>query len=566
MGAVSPFLASTSSPATVSRLALLAAATNLRRLQVACDPAMGAGDATDPVSPTAEGDCPMRERRSLFAVLPALALVVVFAGNASALELPAVIGSNMVLQRGVEIPIWGWAAPGEKVSVSFGAASAEATTGDDGRWSVKLPPLAAGGPHQIVVKGRGQAISLDNVLVGEVWVCSGQSNMEWSIERSANPDAEIAAADHPQIRLFDVPKVPSGAPAKDVEAEWKVCTPESARHFSAVSYFFGRQLQKELGVPIGLIDSSWGGTRIEPWTPAVGLRSVAGLGSLADEIETARKQYSAAKVGAVDAVAAWLPRAQKAVAAGREVPEPPAWPSDPGNSHRVPMGLYNGMIYPLLPYSIRGAIWYQGESNMGEGMLYHEKMKALIKGWRQVWANADMPFYFVQLAPFHYRGRSPTALAEIWEAQAATLAMPNTGMAGTVDIGNVNDIHPKNKQDVGKRLALWALAKTYSKGDIVYSGPTYRSMSIEGSKARIHFDYVGGGLVARDERELNWFAVAGEDGEFHPARARIDGDTVVVESSAVAAPKAVRFGWHNEAEPNLSNREGLPAIPFRTQK
>jgi sialate O-acetylesterase len=234
-------------------------------------------------------------------------------------------------------------------------------------------------------------------------------------------------------------------------------------------------------------------------------------------------------------------------------------------NHQTPLALYNGMINPLLPYAIRGAIWYQGESNNGEGMLYHEKMKALILGWRSIWKNDNLPFYFVQLAPFRYGGE-PDRLAGIWEAQTATLSMPHTGMAVTVDIGNIADIHPRNKQDVGKRLALWALADSYGKSDLVYSGPLYKSMKVEGNKIRISFDHVGSGLVSRDGQPLTWFTIAGEDHNFVTAKAEIDGATVVVSSDQVEKPVAVRFGWNQEAEPNLSNKEGLPASPFRTDK
>jgi sialate O-acetylesterase len=298
-------------------------------------------------------------------------------------------------------------------------------------------------------------------------------------------------------------------------------------NFTAVGYFFGRHLKQELDVPIGLLGSNWGGTRIEPWTPPEGFRQVPALKDIADNLDK--------------------------------------YPARNGDRivHQSPLALYNGMICPLVPYAIRGAIWYQGESNNGEGMLYHEKMKALIGGWRTIWDNEAMPFYFVQLAPYRYGG-DPTRLAGIWEAQTATLAVPHTGMAVTVDIGNVKDIHPRNKQDVGKRLALWALAKDYGQTDLCYSGPLYQGMSVEGNQVRIRFDHVCGGLVSRDGKPLSWFTIAGEDKQFVEARAEIDGETVVVQADGVARPAAVRFGWHQEAEPNLSNAAGLPASPFRT--
>jgi sialate O-acetylesterase len=300
--------------------------------------------------------------------------------------------------------------------------------------------------------------------------------------------------------------------------------------FTAVGYFFGRHLHQELDVPIGLIGSNWGGTRIEPWTPPEGFQQVPALKDIADNLASYPAKNDQGQV-----------------------------------NHQTPLALYNGMIAPLVPYSIRGALWYQGESNNGEGMLYHEKMKALIGGWRTLWNDPDMPFYFVQLAPYRYGGDA-TRLAGIWEAQQATLSVPHTGMAVTVDIGNVTDIHPRNKQDVGRRLALWALAKDYGRKDLVYSGPLYKSMRVDGDSIRISFDYLGGGLVSRDGKPLTHFTIAGADGKFVAAQAEINGDVVVVHADEVKEPKAVRFAWHEEAEPNLSNKSGLPASPFRTDK
>jgi sialate O-acetylesterase len=288
------------------------------------------------------------------------------------------------------------------------------------------------------------------------------------------------------------------------------------------------QRLKELDVPIGLIGSNWGGTRIEPWTPPVGFQNVPALKDIADNLSNFPTKTADGKI-----------------------------------NHQSPLALYNGMIHPLLPFAIRGAIWYQGESNNGEGMLYHEKMKALIHGWRSVWNDPELPFYYVQLAPYRYNVE-PTRLPGIWEAQLETLSVPNTGMAVTVDISDLADIHPVNKQDVGKRLALWALAKTYGQTDLVYSGPLYKSLKIDGSKAIVSFDHVGGGLISRDGQPLTHFQIAGEDGQFVAASAEIAGDTVVVSAESIAQPVAVRLGWHQEAEPNLSNREGLPASPFRT--
>ena len=448
----------------------------------------------------------------------------------AAVTLPSIIGSGMVLQRDQRVPIWGWDEPGTEVTVTLGDAEKTAKAGEDGKWTVHLDAMPAGGPHTISIAGT-DTVTLQDVLVGEVWLCSGQSNMEWAVASSNNPQEEIAAADWPRIRHIKIPHVPAATPQTNVPSDgWQVCKPETVARFTAVGYFFGRCLHKELDVPVGLIGSNWGGTRIEPWTPPVGFQKVPALKSIADDLENL-----------------------------------PAKKADGGINHQSPLALYNGMIAPLVPYGIRGAIWYQGESNNGEGMLYYEKMKALIQGWRTVWNNDEMPFYYVQLAPYRYGG-DPTRLPGIWEAQTAALGVPHTGMAVTVDIGNVRDIHPRNKQDTGKRLCLWALAKTYGEEQVVYSGPLYRNMKVEGNKIRISFDHVGGGLISRDGQPLNWFTVAGSDLEFVEAVAEIDGDTVVVHADSVPQPTAVRFGWHQEAEPNLSNAERLPASPFRTDK
>ncbi len=459
-----------------------------------------------------------------------LAVVAVFwsAPILAEVRLPSILGDHMVVQRDRPVSLWGWDDAGAGVTVTLGQASATATADADGRWMVQLPAMAAGGPHTITIEGTS-TVTLKDVLVGEVWLCSGQSNMEWTVLRSANPAEEVAAANHPLIRHIKIGRAPTETTQDDAPAGgWQVCSPETAGNFTAVGYYFARHLNGELQVPIGLIGSNWGGTRIEPWTPPVGFQNVPALKEIAENLENLPAKTAEGRV-----------------------------------NHQSPLALYNGMIHPLLPFAIRGAIWYQGESNNGEGMLYYEKMKALIHGWRSVWNDPEMPFYYVQLAPYRYKV-DPERLPGIWEAQLKTLEVPHTGMAVTVDIGDVTDIHPLNKQDVGKRLALWALAKTYGQSDLVHSGPLYRSLEIEGGRAIISFDHVGGGLVSRDGQSLSHFQIAGDDGQFVEAQAEIVGQTVVVSAESVPQPVAVRFGWHQEAEPNLSNREGLPASPFRT--
>ena len=503
-----------------------------------------------------------------------IGFLLLFTGTCvySEVTLPRVIGSNMVLQRDMQAPIWGWASAGEEISVTLsadgesdGTISTTTVVADaEGNWRTELPAMAAGGPYTLKVTGSN-TLELTNVLFGEVWVCSGQSNMQWSVSASKDSEAEIAAGMYPKIRLFYVPRVPSGLLQQDVAADWYETTPETVANFSAVAYYFGRKLYKNLDVPIGLINTSWGGTRIEPWTPPVGLAAVPALASISKEVQDIQANYRAQLPQKMMDIEAWIAETRDALETGAQLTQMP------NNTHPLahqqrPTALYNGMVHPIVPYAMRGALWYQGESNLREGMLYHEKMKALINGWREVWGQGDFPFYFVQLAPFNYGGRdaSPFFLPKIWEAQAATLALPNTGMAVTTDIGNLRDIHPRNKQEVGRRLALWALAKDYSRDDVTYSGPLYKSMAVEGDTIRLTFDHVGSGLTSRDEKPLTWFEIAGEAKEFFEANAIIDGDTVVVSSETVANPIAVRFGWHQSAEPNFVNKEGLPASPFRT--
>ena len=487
------------------------------------------------------------------------------------ITLPRIIGSNMVLQRDMQVPIWGWASAGEEIMISLSTEnesadplfSTTAIADAEGNWRLKLDAMEAGGPYTLRVIGSN-TLELTNILFGEVWVCSGQSNMEWSVRASKDSDAEIAAADYPTIRLFDIPHRPSGLLQQDVEADWHETTPKTIENFSAVAYYFGRKLYKNLNVPIGLISTNWGGTRIEPWTPPVGFASVPALESISKEIQEADTSYREQLPQKMKEIEAWIAETRKALETDARLTQ------IPDNRHALrhharPTGLYNGMVYPIVPYALRGALWYQGESNLQDGMLYHEKMKALINGWREVWGQGDFPFYFVQLAPFNYGwGASPFSLPAIWEAQTATLSVPHTGMAVTTDVGNLKDIHPRNKQEVGRRLALWALAKTYDRDDVTYSGPLYKSMAVEGNTIQLSFDSVGSGLMARDGQPLTWFEIAGEDKQFVEATATVDSNIVVVSSDAVANPVAVRFGWHQSAEPNLINKEGLPASPFRT--
>lgn len=467
-------------------------------------------------------------------LIAAVAVLISVPVARAEIKLPKLFGDHMVLQRETEANLWGWAAPGEEVKISLGDSTATAKADDSGKWKAKLKTGAAGGPHELKFKGTNE-VTLKDVYLGEVWIASGQSNMEWTVAASANPQEEAANAKHPLIRMIKVQKVPAETPVDDIPVDpgtkktspdsgWAVCAPDTVPTYSAVGYYFARHLQKELDVPVGIVNTSWGGTVCEAWTSKEALAAVPSLKYMAD-------------------------RAVK-VEAGKGNPNQPAV-------------LYNGMLAPVIPLSIRGAIWYQGESNVGRAHEYATLFPTMIADWRARFGQGDFPFLFVQLAPYKYDGT--TKLAELWDAQLKSLAVPGVGMCVTTDITNINDIHPKNKQDVGKRLALWALANSYGKKDLVYSGPLYESHEIEGSKVRIKFKH-GSGLMAKDDKPLTHFQIAGEDEKFVEAKATIEGDTLVVTNEEVQKPVAVRFAWSPIAEPNLFNKAGLPASPFRTDK
>ena len=498
-----------------------------------------------------------------------LSILLVFAApNAFAeVKLSALFSDNMVLHRGARVPIWGNADPGEPVRVTLGKEQASATAGDNGEWKVQIGPLQAGGPFEMTIAGKN-TLRIQNVLVGEVWLCSGQSNMEMGVGNSRrawggvqNAAEEIAAGNFPMIRQFKVEKRVSGKPQAEVQGQWLVATPETVGEFSAVAYFFGRELFKALNVPVGLIHSSWGGTPAESWTSAPALLAEPELASMARDWEKKIADYPQALADYQKKLDEWNRSSQQAEAAGEPAPSPPQFPADPrGNSWR-PAGLYNAMIAPLIPFAIRGAIWYQGESNAGRAYQYRKLFPAMIRNWRSAWGQGDFPFLFVQLASFIQEWPPQNSWAELREAQSMTLSLPNTGMAVTADIGDPYDIHPKNKQEVGRRLALAAQAIAYGK-DGVYSGPMYESMTAEGDKIRLRFKDVGSGLKAQGA--LVGFEIAGEDRKFHAAEARIEGETVVARSSEVSHPAAVRYAWADNPTCSLYNKEGLPASPFRT--
>lgn len=499
--------------------------------------------------------------------------IVVFAGVAPQLwadvKLPGFFSNHMVMQQGVPVQVWGWADEGESITVLMGEAKAETVAGPDGRWRVKLPSLQAGQkPHSLKVTGKN-VVSVEDILIGEVWLCSGQSNMEWTVSRSANSEAEIAAADFPMIRHLKIAHRPSTKPLDDVQAEWTVCSPTTAGNFTGCGYFMARQLFQELNVPIGLINSSWGGTRVEPWTPINGFASVPAVADIHHSVlqrTPGFPEYETALTAHMAATRNWLNAAKEARADRIAIPLQPPFPATlkPFQSHQDPTMLYNGMIHALVGYPIRGAIWYQGESNHAEGMLYFEKKKALIQGWRERWEQGDFPFYYVQIAPFQYGNEDPTILARFWEAQATVRLLNKTGMVIINDIATLNNIHPPNKQDVGLRLANLALHNDYGKTDVVCNSPSFQSLSRTDQQLMVTFQDTAGGLRTRDKKPVSGFEVIGPgSGGYHPAKAVIAGDTVTLTSDRVGSPTAFRFAWHKLAEPNLTGGTGLPVGAVR---
>ncbi len=477
-----------------------------------------------------------------------------------------------VLQRGKPVPIWGRAEPGEKITVSFAGQRREATPDAAGRWLVLLEPLAAtaqGG--DLTVAGKNTLV-LRDVVVGEVWLASGQSNMEWPVSRAADAAAEIAAADFPLLRHVKIERAVAEAPADTVKTSgWQRTTPQTAGAFTAVGYFFARDLHRKLGVPVGVINSTWGGTPIEAWMSPAALAGDPRFAVVAERWRGNLAAFPAAQAAYDADLAAWTKAEAAAKAQGAPAhaawlkknprPRAPRGPGDPW----TPAGLFNGMINPLLPCALRGVIWYQGENNAERAAEYHALFAAMITAWRAHFGQGDFPFLWVSLANFAVpadggeRGRS---YAFLREAQAKTLALPNTGQALAIDLGDPKDIHPTNKQEVGRRLALLARHRTY--GLITDdTGPTFAGAAREGAALRVRFTHAAGGLVARD-KPVQSLELAGADRVFHPAEGRIERDTLVVKSAAVREPVAVRYAWTNSPEANLYNGAGLPAVPFRS--
>lgn len=573
------------------------------------------------------------------------------------LELPSIISDHMVLQQNAEAKLWGWTDPTTEVVAEIQGHKVATTSDAEGNWKLALPELKAGGPYELKISAGTNVKNITDVLVGENWVGSGQSNMQWSMKQSLRASTEIPKANFKNIRLFNVPRVTAGEPQNDVEAEWVVCTPENVEQFSAVLYYFGKKLHQDLDMPFGLIHTSWGGTPAEAWTSkeamdrmpeidflkkrmqpevkgseedfalfdkatndAVGKTNystkIEDIVGVYDVLTGENKRQGFPGVltvtnddGKLNAIFSWQKVTKNVAFKNDELTFSlmlKAYSPDPfdikikfvdgvakgaihnsdgintnpinglkrkdpkkglalrraGGTQNYPSYLYNAMLKPLMPYTIKGAIWYQGEGNVSRAHKYHKLFSNMITDWRTNWGQGDFPFYFVQIAPYKYNKIDGIASAELREAQFKTLSLPNTGMAVITDIGNVADIHPTNKLDVGNRLALWALAKDYDKS-VVYSGPLYKSMKVDGNKIILHFDSVGGGLVAKDG-DLTHFTIAGDDQKFVEAKAVIVGNTVEVSSPKVSKPVAARFGFTDIATPNFYNKEGLPATTFRT--
>jgi sialate O-acetylesterase len=499
--------------------------------------------------------------------------IVASCAPASAAVKPhALFSEGVVLQRGMTVPVWGTADAEEKVTVRFQNQNLTTTADRTGKWQVRLEKLEAGGPFEMTIAGSGSSVAIKNVLIGEVWICSGQSNMAWTVRASSDPDKTIAESANPKIRLFTVPRTASREPLSDVVGSWKECGPETVASFSAVAYHFGRDLQQHLKVPIGLIHTSWGGTPAESWTSRATLESYPELKGLVENYDRALSNYQQNETKLKEQYKLDLAKHQEAVkkakAEGKQPPTAPREPISPAISPSYAANLHNGMIAPLVPYAMRGAIWYQGESNAPRALQYRTLFPAMIKNWRADWKQGDFPFLFVQLAPFKAIVKEPqeSDWAELREAQLLTsLKVPNTAMAVITDAGDEKDIHPKQKETVGKRLALAARGTVYGES-VVPSGPLYvpGSLKIEGDQAILGFKHVGSGLEFRGDSGLQGFTIAGADRVFHNARAEIKGDQIVVRSPQVARPVAVRFGWANYPVVNLWNKNGLPASPFRT--
>ena len=476
-------------------------------------------------------------------------------------KLPALVGDNMVLQQNAKVNLWGWASPNEKINIQLGwqTAPVQITANSDGTWKTTVnTPQGSEKKYNITIEATNK-INLQNILVGEVWICSGQSNMYFPVGKEektwktgvVNYEEEIKNANYPNIRIFTVLTKASPKPLDDVTGSWAECSPSSVKTFSAVAYFFGRDLYQKLNIPIGLISSSWGGTKAEAWTSQAVLEGNPDFLSILENDAKNEKLHQ-------EKLENYYANLKKERVTNSNDLTKSELKKPKKEENKTSYVLYNAMLHPLVNYTIKGAIWYQGESNAEQAYLYRSLFPAMVKNWRSDWNQGDFPFYYVQITP--HKGQNP----DIREAQLLSLKnIPNSGMVVTTDIGNATNIHPIDKQTVGHRLALIARAKTYNEANLVYSGPIYNQMKIKKDRIQLFFDYADSGLKKTSEN-LKEFEIAGEDQMFYPADAKIDGKTIVVSSPKVKKPLAVRFAWKAIPEPNLFNKENLPASPFRT--
>ena len=494
-----------------------------------------------------------------------LAWAAVFFSAGAALaevRLPAIFSDHMVLQSGVAAPIWGWAAPNEKVTASLDGKSAETTADAAGNWRLALPTLPAGGPHTLTVSGANR-LEIKDVLIGEVWLGSGQSNMAMTVSRAKDYEAEKKNAELPRLRVFTTARQNTLEPARDCQGVWKVCSAETVGNFSATGFFFARELHRELGEPVGLILSAVGGTPIDSWVDGSLQRALPEMREFfaAQSQEEATFDPVKAKADHEAALEKWKEAAKSARAAGKPPPRRPRDPAELRTRKSNLGGLFNGMIAPLIPYAIRGALWYQGEANTvpAKAGFYQHQLPLLVTDWRRRWGS-EFPFAWVQLPNFAGTGRD---LPLVREAMLKTLRLPHTGMAVTIDIGETKDIHPKNKQEVGRRLSLWALHSVYERKDVPPAAPLPAGHEIAGGEIRLSFHHAEG-LKTRDGGKVTGFQIAAADRRWLPAEARIDGSKVIVSHPQVSQPAAVRYAWENDPVCNLVNAAGLPASPFRT--
>ena len=526
-------------------------------------------------------------KQSKYLIRFSLALSLSISCLSAAVQPNSLFSDGAVLQQGIPIPVWGKANEGEKVTVQLNAQTAT-TVAKDGKWMVRLTPQSAGGPYTLSISGEN-TVTVKNVMVGEVWICSGQSNMAFNMRRDFNAAEEIPKATYPKLRMFTVGQKTAIAPETLAKGTWTECSPQAAPNFSAVGYYFGREIHKATGVAVGMIHSSVGGTPAQAWTSLSGLEAEPELADYAAKIRKLIADYPKANetylkalevynldlktwnespeaIAYEDVLKTWWAQNKEAAMADKPTLSPrpveptgkPKQPLLPTGGQNSPTVLYNGMIAPLIPYAIKGVIWYQGESNVSKPAEYSILFPRLIQDWREQWGQGSFPFLFVQITP--HNGMTP----ELREAQLLSWQKtPQTAMAVTTDLGDAKDIHPRKKEPVGARLSLAARALAYGE-KIEYSGPVFDSMKVEGNQARLSFHHTGGGLVAQGG-ELMGFTIAGADQKFVPAKAQIQGRQVLVSSPEVAHPEAVRYGWCKVPDVNLVNAEGLPATPFRTR-